>query len=144
VVVVRKTPTIFGMLMVSTPPPIDGGDVHHWQLSFGPIVVVLDPEVLGSPPFESPTWELFVGSRSLGRNLRKAAATRMAEQYLRGVHAAIDGAIKDATVPATEDAHELEACAELIRSLDETGPTESNRKRVKLLADWQRVRKAGT
>jgi hypothetical protein len=40
------------------------------------------------------------------------------------------------------DRFDLEACAELIVKLDESGPANGNRERVKLLADWQRARKA--
>lgn len=38
------------------------------------------------------------------------------------------------------DQEMLEACAKLIRDLDEGGPTQSRRNRIKLLADWQRSR----
>jgi hypothetical protein len=38
------------------------------------------------------------------------------------------------------DLPQLEACANLILRLHQQGPTESSRKRIKLLADWVAVR----
>jgi hypothetical protein len=86
-----KIPHIFGKPMRERLP--EHGNVPHWELEIGPLVIMLDPEVIGEPPWQSPTWELDIDGVSLGRGLRKGAATKRAERYLTHLRDALNEVI---------------------------------------------------